>query len=368
MNKTGLGGVSPFNVPTRPNAFTPLKPDDVLERRGESILLFRFKPCPCPQMNRSPDCKTEGCFGGYLRVWQETALIDEETAWKNKGTIVRTLYQPIHSVEEIFTFINGKKVNLDVVSTHGDTIEILHPIEYWRKVFLKYRVKMIESSILSFDLKGNEQYLYLGLDKKVLTDVSEAYLNGNDIKSQIIGNDMYGVYFFKPMVGKLNLVVHTSSPVKIGYHSWSLDAPKEESKFPVQSSDLSIVAPTYVQMAEGDIISLLYSTSQTSQYVPFRVGSEDVLTYSPIKLVDSLHCVENGKVIEKKNMIDFIVHKYDRIKWLTPKPQSGYSITYEYHPSFRVTARIEGEGSEDRRKPYQYSVKAVSSFNPRNNV
>jgi len=366
MNRTGRGGVSPFNIPTRPNAFTGLKPDEVIERRGESALIFRYKPCPCPQSDRTPDCKIQGCHGGYIRTFQETALIDEEVSWKVKGNIIHTLYSPIDSVELINVVINGENRDLNVMEIEGDKIKVRENVEYWRKVNLRYKVKMISDTVYNEKIPSPVRYYMPPMDKhRAMIDVSEAYMNGENIMNHIIGYDMRGIFFDINVAGEITVKLKTISSVKLGYHSWNDDKPKtEQGKFPFDSSELQVVAPTYVQLSEGDIIIFLYSTVQTSQYVPFRTGNDDFLTYSPIKNVETLHVKENNKIIEKKKGIDFLIFRQDRIRWITPKPLSGYSVTYEYHPTYRVTGRLEGEGSEDRRKPYMYTVKSVGSFNP----
>jgi hypothetical protein len=366
MDRTGKGGLSPFNIPTRPNAFTVLKPDEVIERRGESALIFRYKPCPCPQIDRSPDCKIQGCFGGYIRNFQETALIDEEVSWKVEGQYVHTLYSPVDSVEIINTIINGMPRDLHVVSVENNKIKVSEILEYWRKVNLRYWVKMISEVVLTDNIIEPTRYYMPKLDNHhAMVDVIEAYVNGKNIMPSIIGKDMKGFYLFEDIYGDITIKLKLLASVKIGYHSWNLDKTKsEQGKFPYDSSDLQVVVPTYVQMSEGDIIIFLYSAIQTSQYVPFRTGNDDFLTYSPIKGIQSLHVKEHGKIVEKKKGIDFIVYRQDRIRWLTPKPLTGFSITYEYHPTYRVTGRMEGEGSEDRRKPFQYTIKAVNSFNP----
>lgn len=366
MKRTGQGGYSPFNIPTRPNAFTVLKPDEVIERRGESALIYRYKPCPCPQIERIPDCKIIGCSGGNIRTFQETALIDEEVSWKVNGNYVHTLYSPIDTVEKIEVYVSGKPRTLEVLEVENDKIKVSETLEYWRKVNLRYRVKMFSEIILTDKVILPVRYYIPPLDSKyAMVDVIEAYANKKNIMPLISGKDMKGIYFQENIYGDITLKISIMSAVKLGYHSWNDNKEKsEQGKFVFDSSELQVVAPTYVQLSEGDVVSFLVSAIQTSQYVPFKTGNDDYLTYSPIKTVESIHVKENGKIVEKKKGIDYSVFRQDRIRWITPKPLSGYSVTYEYHPTYRVTARIEGEGSEDRRKPFMYTLKAVSSFNP----
>lgn len=366
MKRTGQGGYSPFNIPTRPNAFTILKPDEVIERRGESALIFRYKPCPCPQQERSPDCKIEGCFGGNIRTFQETALIDEEVSWKVNGQYVHTLYSPVDSVELIEVFISGKPRPLNILEINGDMIKVSENLEYWRKVNLRYRVKMFSEMIVTESNVFPSRYYMPPISSKyAIIDVLEAYSNKKNVLPTMTGKDMKGIYFSHDVFGDVTMKIKVMSSVKLGYHSWNDDKQiTEQGKFPYDVSELQVVAPTYVQLSEGDIVSFLVSAIQTSQYVPFRTGNDDFLTYSPIKTIESLHVKENGKIVEKQKGIDFVVFRQDRIRWITPKPLSGYSVTYEYHPSYRVTGRVEGEGSEDRRKPFMYTLKSVSSFNP----
>lgn len=365
MNKVGLGGSSPFAIPMRPNIITPLTPDETMERRGESVLHFRFKPCPCPPSDRNPDCKIKGCYDGHVRDFQKTALIVEESSYKIRGHEVFTRYSPIEAIEKA-EVMGTPKEELHVTEIFDDHFHVSAELEYWRSVAIDYRVKTIIEIVIEVEGENEYRLILPGMDKRILVEVDAVYRRGINEPLDFIGHDLTSIYFKERMNGSFNVKCKISRPFKIGYKTWTVDQSKTEpAKLNAQSGDLVVVVPTYFNLGTGDIITLLYSSLRHSQYVPFKEGNTDRLPYAPVKYIESLHSKENGKIVEKEWGKDFIVYGFDRLYWLTEKPRDGYSISYDYHPSFRVSEKIEGEGGEDRHKPKQFICKPISSFNPR---
>jgi hypothetical protein len=105
-------------------------------------------------------------------------------------------------------------------------------------------------------------------------------------------------------------------------------------------------------------------------YVEFRPGKVDRIMYSPVIRVHN--CISKQKIngvwkfVHHHEGEDFVLSGADRITWLKPKPPGGYSIMYDYHPSYRVQpAGVETGGLQDRRLPRQFRVRKWSSFDGR---
>jgi hypothetical protein len=366
MKKSGLGGVSPFDIRTRPNVFTPLDSTDTINRKGESVIWLRFQPCPCPAQDRVPNCQVNGCYDGYIRTVEESVKIMEEVSWKVGLNSVYTRYTPIHSVESI------KKVNelggedLTIRHVKEDHIIVNENLKYWYSIALNYRVKLAEEE--SFEVEGTgERSLEMNLVKngKILLEVISIFdSEGKPLKP--IGFTFDAIMFGQRVFGKVTGRIKTFSAIKVGYKTSKTD-PRQTEKAGIKfnAGDIDLVPPYYANLGEGDILTFLYNLNRVSQYVPFKTGLIDRLTHAPINRVANCYSKRGNEIIQHKEGEDFVLLGYDRILWMEGrKPMTGYSIMYDYHLSFRVTGFVEGGQGEDRsNKPRLYKAKVITSYN-----
>jgi hypothetical protein len=366
MRKTGLGGVSPFDIRTRPNVFTPLDSTDTINRKGESVIWLRFQPCPCPAQDRVPNCQVNGCFDGYIRTTEESVKIIEEPSWKVELNTVYTRYSPIHSVESCVRSNDSGGENLTVKHINEDHIIVNENLKFWHLVTLNYRVKLSEEE--NFEVEGNgERVVELGLlsGSKILLEIISLFdSEGKPLKW--VGHTFNSITFNQRIFGKITGRIKTFSAIKIGYKTSKTDPRStEQAGIKYNAGDIDLVPPYYVNLGEGDILTFLYNVNRTSQYVPYKTGLIDRLTHAPINKVINCYSKNGNEIVQHFEGQDFVLLGYDRLLWMEgKKPSSGYSIMYDYHLSFRVTGFVEGGQGEDRsNKPRLYKAKVITSYN-----
>ncbi|WP_040912739.1 hypothetical protein [Leptospira kmetyi] len=372
MRKSGQGGQTPFSIPTKPNVLTPLTNEELLDRRGESALWYRLSPCPCPQEERLPDCKY--CFDGLIRTFQETLTIQEEFAYKIQGKRIYTRFAPVTEVVSAVLHSQDKQTPLTISHNEEDSFEVLENLKYWNAVLLKYKVSLIEEKF--FEVKGNNEYeLFPELNKEAIVGVIEVFKipeDGSPIEVEYSGHTLNSIVFPKRVSGLYRIKVRTFNPVKVAYKTFRNDSDSrklfERSQITFQEGELIAVMGGGYRMGEGDVITLLVSTLRHSEYIAFQNTTYDRVSYSPISSVDQILSKGKHGIKTHKKGEDFIVYGDSKIQWLSDKPRTGYTIIYDYHPTFRVTGFVEGGNGEDREKPRIFKMKPLSNFNGRGSL
>ncbi|WP_061221986.1 hypothetical protein [Leptospira weilii] len=371
MRKSGQGGVTPFSITTKPNILTPLTNEDLLERRGESALWYRLSSCPCPAEERLPDCKF--CFEGLIRTFQEDLLIQEETAWKIVGNKVFTRYAPITKIESAVLISRETQKQLTIKRIHEEYFEVEEPLKYWNSILLKYKVSLVEEMYVEAEGK-NEYVLFPKIPFGAIIGVVEVFKvpdseTEKPVSVEYSGYTLNSVIFPKRVNGKHRLKVLFYNPVKIGYKTYRVDPDSrkifDRSQITFQDGELMGVLGGGYKMGEGDIITLLVSTLRHSEFIAYQNKAFDVVSYSPIASIDRIISKGRNGFVTHKEGTDFLIFGDSRIQWLSDKPKTGYTIIYDYYPTFRVTGFIEGGSGEDRDKPKLFKMKPLANFNGR---
>jgi len=367
MRKSGLGGETPFPISTKPNMFTPLSNEELLTRRGESALWYRLSPCPCPSGQKTPDCAF--CFEGQIRTFQEDLEIQEEVSWKVTGNQVWTRYAPLLQIEEAVLVTRGEKKPLRIKEIYDEYFTVEENLKYWNVVELKYKVSMVEE--IAVEAIGvNEYTLFPKLPQGMIVEVLEVFKvleNGTPIRVHPIAYSLNSLTFSERTNGLYRIKVRFFSPIKVAYRTANLDNKRafDKSQINFQEGELMGVMGSGYRLGQGDILTLLKTNLRHSDFVQSTNKEIDRLTYSPIAAVERvISRGQNGLITHKKNE-EYIQFGDSKIKWLKEKPKNGYTVIYDYFPSFRVTGFLEAGSGEDRPKPKLFRMKPVSSFNAR---
>lgn len=365
MRKVGLGGVSPFDTRSRPNALSQLDANDTIFKRGESGIWMRFQPCPCPAQDRVPNCKTKGCYDGYIRSVEEAVLLREEVSWKVELQQVFTRYAPIHSVEHVVMRGEETLIPLHANQIKDDHFTVQEKLRYWYDVLVDYKVKMVEEEF--FEVECNlERKISLDLIKKgkILLEVVEIFDEKKE-PMKWLSHNFDSIIFDERKSGILRGTIKTYNSIKFGYKTSNIDPRMtEKTGIKFNTGEVDIVPLSFINLGEGDLITMVFNYNRVSQFVPFRTGNIDRLTHSPIHSIDNCYSTNGSEIVEHKEGIDFLQIGYDRIMWIDDKkPTKGFTVMYNYHPSFRITGFVEGGAGEDRYKPRRFKGKAVTSYN-----
>ncbi|EMN89880.1 hypothetical protein [Leptospira weilii] len=369
MRKSGLGGITPFSITTKPNVLTPLTNEEMIDRRGESALWYRLTPCPCPQEERIPDCKF--CFEGLVRTFQEELEISEEMAYRVEGKKVFTRFAPISEISSATLISRETFKPLSIKRIEEEYIEVEENLKYWNSVLLRYKVKMEET--ITVDAEGKNEYiLFPKLPLGAIVGVEEVFFipeEGEPEEVEFSGFTFNSVVFPKRVSGFYRLKLKFQHPVKIAYKTYRVDADArkifDRSQITFQDGELLAVIGGGYRLGEGDLVTLLVSTLRHSEYIQFQTGSTDILSYSPIASIDRIFSKGKQGLVTHEKGKDFILFGDSKIKWISDKPRNGYSVIYDYHPTFRISGFIEGGSGEDRDKPKLFKMKPISNLNTR---
>lgn len=358
MYRSGLGGTTPFDTRTRPNVFSPLQPEEVIERRGELALWFRVQPCPCDRTKVLPDCPL--CYEGQIRSYPVSRRIAEEQAYKVDGQKVFTQYAPIHSVSSLIR--NDTNEQLTVNRIREDYIEIKEDLEYWRSVTIKYDVALTVER--TFEIQAENSKLVELPEGSYLAEIKEIYADGKDISKKVVGFNYQSITFIENVVGHITGLATFISPIRLGYRTFELDQSETQKvRFGLESGQIGIVAPVGYKMGKGDFITLLTSDARQSERILTTPGTKyDFLSHSPVIRIYNLISKKGDKFVHHEEGKDFQLLGNDRIFWFSDKPKE-YTIMYDYHPSFRVEGKIENGSGENRERVRIYKAKAITTYN-----
>jgi hypothetical protein len=366
MELIGAGGQLPFNTQTRPNIFTPVHPEEIIERRGESFYWFRMQPCPCDR-NDTSSLNCRFCVDGQIPTHQESRRIIEETAWKVEGNKVYFRFGPIDRVESaVWTVADGKTVDLRILDTHPDHIEVNVHLKYWHSVNLSYYAKLSKELILNFEIEEITKQVFVPKiwEEGIVTKVHELYLDGQPIHDKVLGFNFDSIVFSENIrPGRISGKITVFQPIKLGYKTFELDQSETERvKFGLNKGQIAVVSPLGYKMGQGDILIMVKSDARHSERIKTHPARQfDFLSHSPVIRIHNLIVKTNRGLEEKQIGKDFNLISNDRIFWLSDKPNE-YSIVYDYNPTFRVSGSIENGSLENRERPRILKADAIPTY------
>lgn len=361
MRRVGRGGFTVFSPTIRPNVFSPVGVDDLLERHGESALWTRLQPCPCPSEERLPDCRL--CLGGYVRSYQETTLIEAELC-RADGHILFPRYAPVRRVVNAVRLSEGP-LPLTVKAIRETEIEVAETLKDWHAVNLTYEVSLAEWRELEANATG-ERRVRFTVDGAI-TAVDRLFVGDRELEP--MGFTFDSVLASERLFGPVRARVRVYPYIKIAYRTFELEADRktERTRLIAEGGEVELTVANSYFLGEGDILTLMTAEVRAAQYIPFTAGDTDLVSYAPITRI--LNCVARTptttgeRLTEYQEGEDFEILSNERIRWLGDKPRTGYSLLYGYHPSFRIGGAVEAAGGMDRRLPRKYRGRAASSTN-----
>lgn len=357
------GGESPLNIPGSPNVVKTTGPEELIERRGESAIHISLMPCPCPEEKKIPDCPY--CFNGFIKTYQEFKEINNELVSMEgvKKNSILPRWIPLHSVQELYYLENNKTIELSIDRLEPDKIILKQDsnLKYWNAVYISYRAKSIEEKQGSIDLNSPVRRVVIDTDNTVIISVKEIYSEDKKEFIKPIGFGYKSISFSSPVAGKLNYTILVLTPIKVAYHTVEQSPGfTEQSRLKLDTGEVKIVIPHGQKIIEGDIITLLTMYFTKSEYIKYKPGEYDFLTYAPVKEIFKVFSRGSSGIIEHKQGEEFDLISEDRVKWHVDKPKDGFSVQYSFHPSYRI--QNTGEGDENTNKPRTYSGKFVSNY------
>lgn len=365
MRRVRRGGFTAFNPTIRPNIFSPVGVEDLIERKGESALWFRLQPCPCPPEERTPDCRA--CIDGYVKSFQDSITVENEKVYCD-GNYIYPRFAPVSGVQSTEWLGEGEGRPLSIKRIEPERIQVEEYLEDWHAVVAAYDVDLVERMTLQDLPIENTERLDLPIDG-VLIGVDELYIDGAPLSWTGFG--FQHITLAERKTGLVNAAIRVFNPIKVAYRTMDMNTEgTERAMMPLETGEVEFTVPGRILMGEGDILTLLTTTVRNGQYIPFQEGPSDRLSYAPVSRILNCYSKETDqhgreRLREYRVGQDLVLESSERVRWLSPKPRNGYTIMYEYHPSFRIQSDTTVSGTMDRTLPRVYKAKAASSYNPR---
>ncbi len=362
MEKQRAGGFTVFSPTIRPNIFSEVGVDDLIERQGESVLWFQMQPCPCPKDEKTPDCNL--CFDGMIKTYQESILQEKEKILTD-GNIAYTRYIPIKKILKL-KHPDGKDINFrsfDENKIYLDRFYKNFPI------IADYEVSLLNKKIINCSIDNEYKIYFNNLDGYII-NIEEIYFNGILINKEEYDFGYNFISFINRITGNLTIKLILFPKIKVAYKTYNSEE-KNQGKVGIllQNGEVELIVPHKYKIGKGDILVFTTAEQRHSEVIQSK-GKIDFLSHIPvfkILKVFSKKKLTSGKEIikEYKENIDFILKNDYSIYWLNinNKPEY-YSIIYLYHPTFIVQSNSIISGGMDRNLPKQIIAKQINSYLP----
>jgi hypothetical protein len=357
------GGKPPLSIPGAPNVVRQFDNSEMISRRGEDALVVQMLPCPCLEEQKKPDCPF--CFSGFIRYFQDFIEVTDESANMEQvaSNQIYTRFYPIKEVSKITLFQDRQSKPLPIKSIKEKYIELPdnHNLKYWNKVLITYRAINLEE--ITIEGNGNNDFrVILPIGNRIIVGIKDYYSEsgltpiGFTFDSLLFSERSRDISF--------KVILTTVPPTKVLYRIAKVEKEKtQKASIKLETGDIEIGFGDSDKVTEGDIVTLLKMYFTTSNYIrPNKNVDWDYIPFAPVKEIFTVFSKTDRGLVEHKQGTDFILESQEKIRWLTPRPDSGYTIRYSYHPSYRLQNSGEGGGNENRLSPRFFVGKPVPSY------
>lgn len=159
-------------------------------------------------------------------------------------------------------------------------------LEDWHAVVAAHEVDLVERIKLQGLPIENSERLDLPIDG-VLIGVDELYIDGQPLNWTGFG--FQHITLAERKTGLINAAIRVFNPIKVAYRTMDMKTEgTERTMMPLETGEVEFTVPGRILIGEGDILTLLTTTVRNGQYVPFREGPLDRLSYAPVSRI--LNC------------------------------------------------------------------------------
>lgn len=363
MSRQFEGGKPAVSMPGAPNVLKSFDNSETINRRGEDALIVQMLPCPCPEEKKTPDCKF--CYSGYIRYFQDFIEVTDEPANMQaiQSNQIYTRFYPIKEVSKLTLYLDREVKELPIKSIQERYIELPENLnlKYWNRVLITYKALSLEE--ITLDGVGNNDFrVVLPLQNKIIVGIKEYYSPSGINPTGFMFDSLLFAERSKDITFRVTLV--TVPPTKVLYRTAKIEKGKtDKAGIRLDTGEVEIGFTNSDKVAEGDIVTLLKMYFVTSSYIRKSKNIDwDYIPYAPVKEIYNVFSKNNSGIVEHKQGVDFILESQEKIRWLVPKPEDGYTIRYAYNPSYRLQNSGEGGGNENRLSPKFFVGKAVPSY------
>lgn len=339
-----------------PAIFHPNFYNEAIERRGQYAKWKQALTCYCADnLNRAdpgcPKCRGRGVI--YFPV-KELRTLEEGVSLG--GSILNTKAS-IKTIEKLFNF--RTKASIAYNSFSGNKIYLPSPLQKSIPYSILYLTNLEKEFIGSCVWEGNRLIrvllpdLNISVNNKFIGEIIEVIY----LRNITTGKSMNVIDFWNDMIltdsnystgDVMEISCKYVEPVRFLISNINFKK-QSEAKDLGQRADMQMTVPSYHDIGDGDMISLITSTQRMSV-----VGSYTDDFKLPVFEADSIIRIEDStKTIEGAVPI-----RNNQIQWGDIKPTGRFSISFTYHPTFLVNGDLSDPRSmEDKILPRKIILK-----------
>ena len=143
------------------------------------------------------------------------------------------------------------------------------------------------------------------------------------------------------------------NPIAIAYSTLRAKNDKETS-VPLHTGDLEAVISPYYPVSEGDLIVMTRAQSSAKEISQRQSDGRFYLKYGPIVSIDKAYASmpSGSREIEPESIEIDGFHSFH----VGDQSISSLSLSYSYHPQYRVRDRLDFSALEGRRQPTKWRL------------
>ena len=361
----------------------------LIKRHGQWVRWRQAVKCPCVEMYRqqpNPDC--EKCGGsGWLYDYQKEQLIQTVATADNHGCLnIGTEYEN----DTLVKVYDKQGENYTQAEKFGSFVMLNSPLarrgSYYNVILQRNIAKTLDSAILEY--VGGDFYKVPNIENSRLNIDGIYYTACSDVVSIKSITDEDGTVFtpeyFRQNTAfippKTEIDEETGETRHI-YPKGTLTAKHIEYippfTFALLNQELNemdfaqmqkvngsaiVIFPYFLDVAEGDVLTVLAGAITQKDLVVRSTGDFDVLSAFFVEYIDKIFSNEK----EYENGVDFVLTGTNRVQWISEnKPQESevYSIVYRVFPTYKVIKNIpQLRSSENQRFPKKAVVGYFDSY------
>jgi hypothetical protein len=361
-----------YNISANPDSFAR-----IVNTHGLLARVMRARACPCVMVNGSPNWHCNLCHGdGYIYDFQRKLMIgDEDSDIRWDGAVIYPqripLIEPI-KVQRCLPPEQGGTVTYEILSYTANEIRIAgdplpRPYEMMRVSYFADRFTHVENEVVNVDAVLRTLSTVGTLFDDGTRSSNFVNIHGDIVIIDRIWNSVSGYeytdYSFNkqmvylsatgpdPISGQIRMNYYFAQPERVAAQEIDIRNEKEEKTLAnIPQGMLRMMFNSYVDIGEGDHITLLMPTYYKTDIITHRTGVDRIFEFDVASIDDRIFD-ESGAIYYKN--VDYTLKRFREIHWITggrqPAASVKMSVRYGYHPTFVVFGDMPAPNNLDNR-------------------
>ncbi len=361
-----------YNVSANPDTFAR-----IVNTHGLLARVMRARACPCVMVSGSPDWYCSLCHGdGQLYDFQRKLMIgDEDSDISWDGSVVYPQRIPIIEpikVQRGLAPEQGGTVTYNILNYTGTEIRISgiplpKPYEVMRVSYFADRFTHVENEVVTVDTAlrtlttigtlfddGSRSSNFVNIHGDIaIIDRIWNIVTGYEYTDYTFNkNQVYlGATGPAPAAGQIRMNYYFVPPERVAAQEIDTRNEKEEKSLTgLPQGILRMMFNSYMELGEGDHITLLMPVYYKNDIITHRTGTDRIFEFDVANIDDRIFD-ESGAIYYKG--VDYVLRNYRSINWVAGgrQPAAGkkISVKYGYHPTFVVFGDMPAPNNLDNR-------------------